>query len=330
VTQSAGDSCGERGGSFESALHPTPDRSREPLARALVGISAVPVTPLHADGSLDLPALGRLVAKIVAGGVRVVVAAGNTGEQAAMSATEWAAVLETTLEAAGGVHVVAGLGGDLGTASQRAASAIEAGASGVMVHHPTDPYVTDRGIVAYYQRLAAATDGPLIPYVRGNGFTNAVYEPMTALPNVVAVKYAVPDVVAFADFAARFGGTTLPICGLAELYAPWFWLAGGRGFTSGLVNVRGDLSLRLLEHLTAGRHAEAMALWRVILPFEQLRARHGAGNNVPVIKEALALRGEIQSHVRPPLAPLSDVDRHDLIETLARLDRWTEVHSANA
>jgi 4-hydroxy-tetrahydrodipicolinate synthase len=56
-----------------------------------------------------------------------------------------------------------------------------------------------------------------------------------------------------------------------------------------------------------------MGAWRLIKPFEEIRARHDAGNNVPAVKEAMELAGVLPcSAVRPPLAPLSADDRRDL------------------
>jgi 4-hydroxy-tetrahydrodipicolinate synthase len=72
--------------------------------------------------------------------------------------------------------------------------------------------------------------------------------------------------------------------------------------------------------LQDGAWLEAMRIWRVIRPFEELRARHDSGNNVPAVKEAMELAGVIPSSaVRPPLAPLSPADRAELADALRAL-----------
>ena len=43
-------------------------------------VSAIPVTPFRADGSADFDVYARLVARMVAGGIRVVTPNGNTSE----------------------------------------------------------------------------------------------------------------------------------------------------------------------------------------------------------------------------------------------------------
>lgn len=284
----------------------------------LSGISAVPVTPFRDDGEVDEHALGGIVRRVVDAGIGVVVACGNTGEQASLSAEEADRVIARTLESAGAASVIVGVGGDLRTATALARRAITLGAAGVMVHFPTDPYLSDDGLVRYYGELATATEGAVIPYVRGQGLSNPVLDALVERENVVAVKYAVPDLLAFAAFADRYGNTLVPICGLAELWAPAFWLVGARGFTSGLVNALPRLSVALLEALTAGEYERAMALWRSAEPFERLRARHASGNNVPVVKETMQILGLLaNSSVRPPLSPLGADDRAEL-ETIVR------------
>jgi 4-hydroxy-tetrahydrodipicolinate synthase len=285
----------------------------------LSGISAVPVTPFAPDGGIDEAALRAVVRRIVDAGIDLVVTCGNTGEQASLTAEEANRVAAITLEAAGAATVIVGVGGDLRTAAARAAQAAELGAAGVMVHFPTDPYLSDDGLVRYYGELASATDGVVVPYVRARGLSPRVLDSLAERENVVALKYAVPDVLAFAAFAARYGDAMLPICGLAEMWAPFFWLAGARGFTSGLANVFPQVSVAMLEALRAGEFARAMELWRMIEPFERLRARHADANNVPVVKEAMAMLGVIGATVRPPLAGLSETDRAELATIVEHL-----------
>jgi 4-hydroxy-tetrahydrodipicolinate synthase len=220
--------------------------------------------------------------------------------------------------------VLVGVGGEARGAARAARSAVAHGAHGVLVHALTDPFVTADGAVRYIEQIAAAADGLVVPYVRGRALPAAALERIVALEQVVAIKWAIPDVQQFATFVERYGEQVIPICGLAELWAPFFALAGGRGFTSGLVNVDAEPSLGLLASLNAGDWPGAMRAWHAIKPFEEIRARHDAGNNVPAVKEAMELRGLLAcSAVRPPLAPLSAGDRRDLADALALLTAST-------
>jgi 4-hydroxy-tetrahydrodipicolinate synthase len=294
--------------------------SFDKVSTAITGISAIPVTPFDDRGEVDEDGLRTVLRRIEAD---VVVACGNTSEQFSLAADEWERVSELTVEESGGTPVLVGVGGDLRTAARQAARARELGAVGVMVHYPTQPLVSDAGLLDYYTRLADATGGAVVPYVRGAGLSPAVLDGVAHLPSVVAIKYAVPDQMAFADFAQRYGDALVPVCGLAEMWAPFFWLAGARGFTSGLVNVAPKLSRAMLEALRRADYDRAMALWRIVAPFERLRARHRNGNNVPVVKEAMESLGLIASGaVRPPLSPLSREDRAELERILPALEPY--------
>jgi 4-hydroxy-tetrahydrodipicolinate synthase len=290
------------------------------LTQLLENISGVPVTPFGAGGAIDEVSLAAVVERMAAQGVQVIVPCGGTGEFSALSAGERDRVARITIEAAGGTPVIVGVGGDVAGAARAAGTAVAAGAAGVMTHALSDPYLTADGTVRYVEQVAAATDGVVVPYIRGRLPSDATLERIVGIPQVVALKWAIPDVQLFAGFAERFGSEIVPICGLAELWAPFFALAGGRGFTSGLVNVDAGLSLALLAALRDGAWAEAMRIWRAIRPFEELRARHDAGNNVPAVKEAMEIAGLI-SHatVRPPLAPLSPADRAELAHVVRAL-----------
>lgn len=286
----------------------------------LEGISGVPVTPFTPTLEVDDAALAAVVERMAGQGVQVIVPNGGTGEFSELTPDERERVARIVIEAVPDALVLAGVGGDARGAARATATALAHGAAGVLLHALTDPFVTADGIVRYIEQIAAAGDGIVVPYLRGRLPTPAALERIVAMEQVVAIKWAIPDVQQFATFVERYGDQVIPICGLAELWAPFFALAGGRGFTSGLVNVDAEPSLRLLASLNAHDWPAATRAWHAIKPFEEIRARHDAGNNVPAVKEAMELRGLLAcSTVRPPLTPLSAADRRDLAEALTLL-----------
>jgi 4-hydroxy-tetrahydrodipicolinate synthase len=292
--------------------------------RRLEGISGVPVTPFTRDLEIDDAALATVVERMASQGIQVIVANGGTGEFSALTPEERDRVARVTAESAPEALVLGGVGGAARGAARAARAAVAAGAGGVLVHALTDPYLTSDGVVRYLEQIAGACDGVVVPYVRGRQLSLGTLERIAAIENVVAIKWAIPDVQLFSDFVERLGDDVIPICGLAELWAPFFALVGGRGFTSGLVNVDAELSLALLTALRAQDWQVAMRAWQSIKPFEELRARHDAGNNVPAVKEAMEMSGVRScSAVRPPLAPLSAGDRRDLQAAMGVLSAAT-------
>ncbi|WP_399932647.1 dihydrodipicolinate synthase family protein [Streptomyces kanamyceticus] len=288
---------------------------------ALADVVAIPVTPFAADGTIDRAAHRTILRRLLDGGVRTLTPNGNTGEFYALSPQERRDVVELTIaEAAGQAVVLAGVGHDVPTAVAAARHAGECGAGMVMVHQPVHPYVSEAGWVAYHRAIAEAVpDLGVVPYLRDAGLPGArLAELADACPNVIGVKYAVPDAARFAGFARDAGlDRFVWVAGLAEPYAPSYFSAGATGFTSGLVNVAPGLSLRMIEALRSGDHGEAMKVWEQIRRFEELRAADGSAHNVTVVKEALAVLELCRRDVRAPSSPLPAAERAEVATIVA-------------
>ncbi|KZB85214.1 dihydrodipicolinate synthase family protein [Amycolatopsis regifaucium] len=291
----------------------TTTSSYDELKRALSGVVAIPVTPFDADGAVDPETYAKLVDRLLTGGIDVVTPNGNTGEFYALDEAETRHCLELTVEtAAGRATVVAGVGHDVATASRAARHAREAGADLIMIHQPVHPYVSAEGWVEYHRAIAASVpELGVVPYVRDTLIGGEQLARLAdAAPNVIGVKYAVPDPVRFASVARDAGFDRFTwIAGLAELSAPGYFAVGATGFTSGLVNVAPSISLEMFRSLRDGDFRGAMANWGRIRPFEEMRAADSNANNVSVVKEALAQLGLCRSDVRPPSRPLRHGER---------------------
>ncbi|NJQ02129.1 dihydrodipicolinate synthase family protein [Streptomyces zingiberis] len=283
------------------------------LTAALAQVVAIPVTPYGEDGRVDLAGYRALLRRMLDGGVTTVTPNGNTGEFYALTPQERRALTEATVqEATGRAAVVAGVGHDIPTAIGAARHARDAGAGLVMVHQPVHPYVSEDGWVDYHRAIAEAVpELGVVPYIRNERLDGARIARLGELcPNVVGVKYAVPDVARFAAVARDAGLSRFVwVAGLAELYAPAYFSAGATGFTSGLVNVAPRLSLDMLDALRAGDYPAAMAVWERIREFEDLRADRQSANNVSVVKEAMAVLGLCRREVRPPSRTLPEPER---------------------
>ncbi|MGZ3143540.1 dihydrodipicolinate synthase family protein [Lentzea chajnantorensis] len=287
--------------------------SFDDLSEQLASVVAVTVTPFDAEGAVDEKACATVVDRVVDGGITVVTPNGNTGEFYALSPAETERVLRVTVDtAAGRASVLAGVGHDLDTAVRAARFADAHGSNGVMVHQPVHPYLSLEGWVGYHRVIAdAVPELSVVPYVRDPRIGGEQIAALAdACPNVVGVKYAVPDPVRFAAVARDAGLDRLTwVAGLAELSAPGCFAVGATGFTSGLANVSPQLAVQLLRCLQAGEPGAAMQLWEFVRGFEELRAADGSANNVSVVKEALAQLGVCRRDVRPPASVLDEAGR---------------------
>ncbi|MEV7404278.1 dihydrodipicolinate synthase family protein [Streptomyces sp. NPDC091267] len=292
-----------------------------PLKAALADVVAIPVTPFAADGTIDTTAHRALLRRLLDGGVGILTPNGNTGEFYALTPEERRTVTELTIdEAAGRAAVLVGVGHDVPTAVAAAEHARDAGAEMVMVHQPVHPYVSQDGWVDYHRAIAEAVPGlGVVPYIRNPQLDGECLAALAdSCPNVIGVKYAVPDAARFAAFARDAGLERFVwIAGLAELYAPAYFSAGATGFTSGLVNVAPGVSLTMLQALRAGDHPAAMKVWEQIRRFEELRADRQSANNVTVVKEALSSLGLCRRDVRPPSRVLPEAQRAEVADQIA-------------
>jgi len=295
--------------------------AQEKLASLLTGISAIPITPFNDEGAVDFDELSKVVRRMTDADIELIVACGNTAEYSSLTQAEILGVTATIIDAARDASTLVGVGGDIRTAIEVIERAVGLGAAGFMFHAPSHAYVSDTGMIDYYTALAEAAGLPVVLYVRGHELSRAVLERIVTIENVVAIKYARRDLMGFARLVEDFGSQVVPVCGLAESWAPFFWLAGGRGFTSGLVNVAPGLSVKLLNALTAGDYATARQLWLLIKPFEQIRERNSDALNVPAVKEAMRQRGYLQNaYVRPPISGLTAEESAELAAAISAWD----------
>lgn len=284
----------------------------EDVKQALRSVVMITVTPFDGAGQVDGPGYRSVLRRTLDAGIDVVTPNGNTSEFYSLTAVERDQALALTVEeSAGRALVVAGVGYDVQTAAESARTAHAAGAGAVMIHQPVHPYLSAQGWVDYHRAVAeAAPELGVVCYLRSPHIpAGALAELARIAPNFVGVKYAVPDPVAFGQAVSVVEEATgadrlVWICGLAETWAPFFWPVGAEGFTSGLANVTPELSVKLLEALRTDRSA-ARDLWRLLKPFEDLRAANGSADNVTVVKEALAQLDLCGRAVRPPISELS-------------------------
>jgi 4-hydroxy-tetrahydrodipicolinate synthase len=291
------------------------------LPTRLNTVVAITVTPFDASGAVDGAAYTRVVARMVEAGITAITPNGNTSEFYSLGDAEVSASLEATMKAVtDDVVVIPGVGHEVSRAVRMAQAAERGGAHGVMVHQPVHPYRSTQGWVDYHRAVAeGAPSLGLVAYVRDPRITaEALAQLAEACPTLVAVKFAVPDPFALPLAIEAVGAARVAwVCGLAERWAPFHWVGGARGFTSGLANVSPELSLELLRHLRAGATTEAMDVWRRVWPMEEMRARRGDANNVSALKEALAHMGLTSRAVRPPVSDLPPEEQAEVVGILA-------------
>lgn len=290
--------------------------------RGLRGISGVHATAYDADGEIDAGLTGEIVRRIAEAGIHNIVTGGNTGEFYSLTDAEVVRLQAIAIKAVDGkAAVTAAAGRSVREAIKTAQAAAREGADGVMVHHPLDPFAAPHAQVDYFIAIAEAIDLPVVAYIRSDLVPLDEMVRLATHPKIAGVKFASQNTMLFFECCrATKGSDATWICGLAESWALPFYALGGRGFTSGLVNVAPRRSLAVWNALEAGDYDKARAIVESIADFETMRTRYRNGANVTVVKEALQIQGLAVGSVRlPGLVQLDRPDR-DRLETI--LARW--------
>jgi 4-hydroxy-tetrahydrodipicolinate synthase len=280
------------------------------MTERLQGCGTALITPFRKDGAIDEKALRALVDWQIAEGIHFLVPCGSTGEAATMTPAEHRRIVEITVEQAKGrVPIVAGAGSnDTAKAVAMSKEMKAAGATHLLHVSPMYNKPPQRGIIAHFERVAGATDLPVIVYnVPGRTGSNIEAKTTLALariPNVVAVKEAsgnlgqITDVLAQRpdDFSVLSGDDEMTLAVMA---------AGGDGVISVVSNATPKKMAQLCDAALKSDFACARKLHFELLAW--MRAAFIESNPLPV-KAAMAMLGRAENNLRLPLVPLSDAN----------------------
>lgn len=271
------------------------------LDDALAGISGIMVTPFDDAGDVAPARLAPVLDRALAAGLHMPVVNGNTGEFYSLTTDEAVTMVHSVADlVAGRAPLLAGVGRALPDALRLARESARAGAAGLMVHQPPDPFVSPRGLIDYLKAVQDAAGLPVMLYLRNDTIGTRAIADLCALPGIKGVKWATPNPMKLAEAMAACDPAITWVGGLAEVWAPVFYAVGARGFTSGLVNVWPERSVAIHAALAAGDFNRAAALIAGMRAFEDIRAEEMGGTNVTGVKSALIAQGHDCGPVRPP------------------------------
>jgi len=292
-------------------------------AEWLRGCATALVTPFTTDGAVDEARMRALVERLIAGGVKLLVPCGTTGESATLSSDEQQRVIAITIAAAKGkARVIAGVGNNnTAVTIERAEAARAAGADAALVVGPYYNKPTQAGFLAHYRAIAAAVPGfPVVVYnVPGRTGSNIAAVTTLALArevdNVVAVKEASGDLSQIMailkgrpdGFKVLSGDDALTLAVIA---------LGGDGLVSVASNEVPELMSRMTDLALAGDWTAARALHYQLLP---LMEGNFIESNPGPVKAAMALMGLLEERFRLPLVPVQESTRARLKEILGHV-----------
>lgn len=293
----------------------------------LRGVAVGLLTPFDDDGAIREDALRENARALADEGVRSFLAVANISEYHSLSQSERIDIAAASVDALPDeACVLAGVGGSTGEATDLIEGYDDAGVDAMMVMPPDHTYVHERGLLDYYRALAAATDRPLVPYVRGFSPSVEYLAELSRLDSVAGIKYALSDTVKLGAAVQTGSDDVVWVNGLAEPLAVSAWAEGAEGFTAGVSNFRPEIGLALLDALSAGEWERARELRTACLPYQRFRDEPGTDNqipgavSVPAVKKGLDLAGLTGGSVREPIRPLSPAEECRAEELYAELD----------
>ena len=290
----------------------------------LRGCATALVTPFQADGAVDVERLRALIEYQIAGGIRLLVPCGTTGESATMSDEEDQLVIKTTVEVANGrAKVIAGTGSNSTAAAiQYSQTARDLGVDAVLSVAPYYNKPTQEGLYAHFRAIAeSVSDLPVVIYnVPGRTSSTISAETTVRLAreveNIVAVKEASGSLPLIMEILRSRPDGFRVISG-DDSFTLAIIALGGDGLISVASNEIPGLMNQLVDLALSGNWDEARALHYRLLPL--LEANFIESSPGPV-KAAMAMMGLIEENFRLPLVPIQDKSRVRLHEVLRELD----------
>ncbi|HET6477360.1 MAG TPA: 4-hydroxy-tetrahydrodipicolinate synthase [Thermoleophilia bacterium] len=289
------------------------------MSESLGTILTAMVTPFDAGEAVDHGKLAELADHLLANGSDGLVVAGTTGESPTLSDDEKLAMFRTVVSAVGDRStVVAGTGSNDTRHSVELTRAAEAcGVDAILAVVPYYNKPPERGLLAHFRAIAAATDLPVIIYnIPGRCVVNLSPEALAALArteNIVAVKQANPDL-----------SETDRLMELSDMRV----YAGNDDMLYEVMSRGGSGGICVASHLVGPRMAEIARLCRqgdraaAAAEDGQLHALYEAlfvtANPIPV-KAALNLLGHEVGGLRLPLLPATPEEESVVAAELRRL-----------
>jgi 4-hydroxy-tetrahydrodipicolinate synthase len=269
------------------------------------------VTPFREDHAVDLHGAQELAAWLVENGSDAVVVAGSTGESPTLTFKEKSELFRAVGEAIRGRGKLICGTGTYSTAEtlELTQAAEDADADGLLVVTPYYNKPPQRGLVAHFERIAEATELPLILYnIPGRTATRIEHETLLRLaakPNIVAVKDSTGDFQAMSRLIAEAPDGF-------EVYSGDDWATfgyvclGAVGSVSVASHLVGGQIRQMIDLIQTGDIPAARKIHEELSPL--FNALFVTSNPIP-LKAALEMVGRSCGEPRLPLVPATNEER---------------------
>ena len=270
------------------------------------------VTPFQSDGSVDYPALRRLIDWHITEGTDCIGVVGTTGESPTVSVQEHCEIIRVAVEQAKThtdkrVPIMAGCGANsTAEAIELAKFARQVGADCQLQVVPYYNKPTAEGQYQHFKAIAEATgDLPIVLYnVPGRSVADMALNTvlrLAAVPGIVGIKEASGNIEK-AQWLIRETPQNFAVYSGDDPTAVALMLCGGQGNVSVTANIAPRLMHELCKAAMAGDVCRAMDIQMRLLPVH--KNLFIEANPIP-LKWAMARMGLCGPTMRLPLTPMS-------------------------
>ena len=275
----------------------------KPIRASIVAL----ITPMHEDGSIDYPALRRLLDWHIAQGTDCIGVVGTTGESPTVSVEEHCEIIRVSVEqAAGRVPIMAGCGANsTAEAIELTRFAKQVGADCQLQVVPYYNKPTQEGQYQHFRTIAEAVDLPMVLYnVPGRTVADLQHDTVMRLAqidSIIGIKEATGNIER-AQWLIHEAPAGFSIYSGDDGTAVALMLCGGHGNVSVTANIAPKLMHEMCVAAIAGHAQQAMSIQRQLLSLH--KNMFTESNPIPV-KWAANRMGLSGPTLRLPMTPLS-------------------------
>ena len=275
----------------------------KPIRASIVAL----ITPMHEDGSIDYPALRRLIDWHIAQGTDCIGVVGTTGESPTVSVKEHCEIIRVSVEqAAGRVPIMAGCGANsTAEAIELTRFAKQVGADCQLQVVPYYNKPTQEGQYQHFRTIAEAVDLPMVLYnVPGRTVADLQHDTVMRLAqidSIIGIKDATGNIER-AQWLIHEAPAGFSVYSGDDGTAVALMLCGGHGNVSVTANIAPKLMHEMCVAAIAGHAQQAMSIQRQLLSLH--KNMFTESNPIPV-KWAANRMGLSGPTLRLPMTPLS-------------------------
>jgi 4-hydroxy-tetrahydrodipicolinate synthase len=282
------------------------------------GILTPTLTPFDDNGEVDFDAYERLLDKLIAEGIHVIIPCGTTGEFQLLSTEERKEIMKFVAEKVNGHATL--FAGTNAPATRDVINlslyAKDLGYEGLMLAAPYYSLPTTGELITHFKTIAAKVGLPIMlynfPARTGVDLGEAFLDGMRDTKQVFGIKESSGSMERMHEILVNFSDRYQLVCG-ADDQALEYFVWGVKGWVAGASNMLPKQHLELYETVVEKRDIEGgVAIMRKLLPIFMLMEQ--GGKYLQYCKYGCELGGYPVGSVRAPYQGLESADRQKFTE----------------